>query len=500
MFKLINQLIQWLGKSEQQTPKDSIPKESPHISKSVVSLVSPSVPIVAEPAPVKEQFSQRTKESFQDKIDALPSQSTLKLWPPVGEYAGPVVIKHPLTLDGQGATLWALKGPVVSIQSDGVILRNLRIEVTGEAKNSLQEQCAIISEIGQNVQLDNVEVKGLVMGLPNEEGEWQYPQSLHLGQLAYGKEYDLLLRINVPVECKIATSISGLTFEPYQLNLGRNEVRLHLEKLPEDTLINGAIFLVSNSLKRRITCTAHIRSLNDEQVVHSQNSVVWEPSNWSSFVSVSEEDILPSKIESDVISLPNIPPPKSLEKVDLSPTSPQAITPNLQSESPSKRQPKMRRGEQPNDVLLSSKIEPCFDRIESTQKVEQSQIPDLFTQSDNSTSSQVSPKIKTASQSQHESSSLSSIFAKPDVENQQDMPSQEKDSEVCDRERTEEITQAINPLFQPTSLPSKTANPPESGNAQLPTTKSSNSHDSRSSRKKIVRSENISPLFRNEKE
>ena len=106
--------------------------------------------------------------SFQDDLDALQDGATLQLIP--REFPGPVKINRCMILDGQGATIWSLKGPVVSIRSDGVVLRNVRIEVTGENGTGMaEEECALQIEPGRGVHLEkDVEVRGRVIGLPQE--------------------------------------------------------------------------------------------------------------------------------------------------------------------------------------------------------------------------------------------------------------------------------------------------------------------------------------------
>lgn len=52
----------------------------------------------------------------------------LRLMP--GEYEGPVRITRPCEIDGNGATVWAACGPVLTAASPGVTLKNLRVEVT----------------------------------------------------------------------------------------------------------------------------------------------------------------------------------------------------------------------------------------------------------------------------------------------------------------------------------------------------------------------------------
>src|SRR5208282_4655708 len=53
----------------------------------------------------------KAREEFQNRLDSTPEGATLRL--PRGEHPGPVSITRRLTLDGQGATIWALEGPVV---------------------------------------------------------------------------------------------------------------------------------------------------------------------------------------------------------------------------------------------------------------------------------------------------------------------------------------------------------------------------------------------------
>jgi CHAT domain len=273
MFRVIEQLKQWLSNSQRQNREQLEQRQN----REQLQHDKPS------DEELKINVCNQTKSVLQSQLDSLDQEATLSLWPPNGEYAAPVVINQPLTLDGRGATIWALAGPVLSIESHGVNLRNLRIEVTGcEVGGSSPEDCAIVVKSGQDLQVHNVEVRGTVMGLPDEEGEWKYPKLLHLGQLAPETEYNLLLRIIVPVACKIASDISGLEFEPHNLTKGANEIHLRIEKFPknQDILIDGNIFLVSASLKRRITITAHIRSLPEDEFSPSQGSIVWQPEDF----------------------------------------------------------------------------------------------------------------------------------------------------------------------------------------------------------------------------
>ena len=218
---------------------------------------------------------------FQSDLDELKDGATLQLSP--REFSGPVIINKRLTLDGQGATIWALRGPVVSIQSDGVVLRNIRIEVTGENRTGrYDDNCALLIEPGRSIRFEkDVEVRGTVSGLPQEEGNWQYPHSVDIGHLACGVDYDFIMRIAVPVPCQIASHISGMDITPGKLSTGFNEVHIHIERLPQDTLLHGYLSLSTTFLKRRITVTAHSLSRQSTQnpSVPVSGFVIWEPGN-----------------------------------------------------------------------------------------------------------------------------------------------------------------------------------------------------------------------------
>ncbi|MFN6563780.1 MAG: hypothetical protein RMY28_028825 [Nostoc sp. ChiSLP01] len=307
MFELIKQL---LGKSSQSSiEQQQVVESSPEPATQELVIDNYKQENVAE-SKYQEQSAVTGIGSLQQQLNTLGDPPILSLWPPNGEYPGPIIINHPLTLDGQGATIWALTGPVLSIQSDRVILKNLRIEVTGsETISSQRDYCAIMVNSGQNLEFDNVEVRGTAMGLPEEEGEWKYPSQLNLGKLAPRTEYNLRLRIVVPVACKIESQISGLEFTPRNLTPGDNEIQLHLEGLSPSTYINGSIFLVSASLKRRVTLTAYIDSEANTELLLIQNPIVWQPED--SPIVVDTTPLLPNQahienIENEVYSKSNI--------------------------------------------------------------------------------------------------------------------------------------------------------------------------------------------------
>jgi nitrous oxidase accessory protein len=74
---------------------------------------------------------------LQAMIDKTPENGTLT--PPPGVYQGPVVIDHPMTLDGQNQVTISGggKGTVVLLDTDGATLRNLHLTNSGESHNDI---------------------------------------------------------------------------------------------------------------------------------------------------------------------------------------------------------------------------------------------------------------------------------------------------------------------------------------------------------------------------
>lgn len=75
--------------------------------------------------------------SFQKLVDALEPNAVLV--PAPGTYAGPVTIEEPITIDGAGkVTIDAGgKGSVIYLDTDGAVIRNLRLTNSGDSHNDL---------------------------------------------------------------------------------------------------------------------------------------------------------------------------------------------------------------------------------------------------------------------------------------------------------------------------------------------------------------------------
>ena len=221
-----------------------------------------SVQSINTPAKTPQpSYHEKSRLALQSQLDH--SGQALKLTHQ--EYAGPLYIRKPLIIEGQGATLWAFKGPVLYINSSHVTIKNLNIEVTGDIFATLEEECAICINESAMIHFENVQVRGQVMGLEGESGPWQYPHSLHLGKLAKNMVHYKRFVISVPIQCHLESAISGVQVIPSFLQPGTAKVQIQIEPLFDDISLQGSLYLKSAQLKRRIHLTAHILSLENCQ-------------------------------------------------------------------------------------------------------------------------------------------------------------------------------------------------------------------------------------------
>ncbi len=249
------------------------------------------------------QSHEQDRARLQRELDNASPNTAVALLPQ--EYPGPVVINHGLILDGQGSTIWALKGPVISCRASGITLRDLRIDVTGDAETSQgEDQCAIKVEPGCTPVFENVEVRGSVAGIYGEEGDWRYPHSLQIGSVAFGSEHDLIMRVWVPVPCEILSKISGLEIQPHHLQPGTNEVMLHIERIAKDTLLSGALYLKTASLRRSIMVNGRVvatKGRKSRSKKPAEPSIVYQPTDWETLLARPRPQV--------AMPLPPPPPP-----------------------------------------------------------------------------------------------------------------------------------------------------------------------------------------------
>ncbi|MBI5107862.1 MAG: nitrous oxide reductase family maturation protein NosD [Rhodocyclales bacterium] len=94
---------------------------------------------------------------FQDLVDAAPAGSILR--PPPGNYAGPVVMKKPLVIEGGGQVTIDSgdKGTVFSLEADGAVLRGLHLTGSGDSHDT-DDSCLDVRghrNVIENLMIDN---------------------------------------------------------------------------------------------------------------------------------------------------------------------------------------------------------------------------------------------------------------------------------------------------------------------------------------------------------
>jgi Right handed beta helix region len=211
---------------------------------------------------------------LQDRLDQLADGETLTLDPPRKEFKGPLVIRKPVRIEGQNGTICARAGPILQIEAAGVVLRDLNVDVTGrDAPTDGDGACALVVQPGLSVALENVAVRGNVLGLEDEEGVWRAPRSLNLGALQPAVPHEFTVSLQTPVACTLESEIDGLKVEPPDLESGTVTVTLQLDGLPSGTRLRGNLLLRTRQLVRRIVVSGHF----NEPGTTGNGQVLWRP-------------------------------------------------------------------------------------------------------------------------------------------------------------------------------------------------------------------------------
>ncbi len=188
---------------------------------------------------------------ISDLIARTASGDTLKL--PSGEFEGPIVINKPLRLVGSNTTLWAKNGPVLEINCNGVTIEDLRIEITEGTTNDIALSAGIATAA------KNVEVLGRVNGFGAEDGFFDVPRTIELGEFQSDCENSFLLEVNVPGKTEISCSVRDISVSPNVLKPGRNELRITVDGGSPGTLLYAEL-LFKSIFTRRIYLAGKPRS------------------------------------------------------------------------------------------------------------------------------------------------------------------------------------------------------------------------------------------------
>lgn len=188
---------------------------------------------------------------ISDLIARTGAGETLKL--PSGEFEGPIVINKPLHLVGSNTTLWAKNGPVLEINCNGVSIENLRVEITESTENDIAVDAGIATAA------KDIEVLGRVSGFGAEDGCFDVPRTIELGEMQSDCDNTFLLEVNVPEKTEISCSVREITVSPSVLEPGRNKLVITVEGSASGTLLYAEL-LFKSMFTRRIYLTGKPRS------------------------------------------------------------------------------------------------------------------------------------------------------------------------------------------------------------------------------------------------
>ncbi len=119
--------------------------------------------------------------TLQDLVDATLPGETLR--PPAGIWAGPVVVRHPIEIDGRGeVTIDAGgRGTVVQLLTDGATLRGLRLRASGDIHDTLDAGVQVRGN--GNTIVDNI-IEDCLFGVDLQQSNGNVVQGNRIGSKA----------------------------------------------------------------------------------------------------------------------------------------------------------------------------------------------------------------------------------------------------------------------------------------------------------------------------
>lgn len=181
-------------------------------------------------------------DNINDLISRAERGGTVML--PAGEFEGPVYITKPLRLVGQNTTIWTRRGSVIEITCAGAAIESLRAELTEGDVND----AAVVAQYPAQVR--DVEIVGSVKGFGAEDGFFDVPKAINLGDIPAQGESSFLLTVNVPVETQIKCTAAGVTFIPQTLPAGRSELEVRVNGLNAQTFLYAEVLFCSRFIRR----------------------------------------------------------------------------------------------------------------------------------------------------------------------------------------------------------------------------------------------------------
>ena len=213
--------------------------------------------------------------SAQDQLDSAGPNTRVSL--AAGDY-GPLVIDRPLTLDCNGASVWAHStAPSIRVRSLDVVVENAVLRAWDKPADGSWPLVLEI-DVKAGAHFRNVKLAGSVRGNGSESGPWIIPREIELDVIETTEAY-FTLDFAVPVPCRLVSRVQGIDFDPPALAPGINKVRLKVADMGRDTILWGTVELSSDQFVRllplhgrvavqhpgAVGATRHLHTLSKEQ-------------------------------------------------------------------------------------------------------------------------------------------------------------------------------------------------------------------------------------------
>lgn len=226
---------------------------------------------------------------------------------PSGEFEGPLVINKPLRLIGKNTTIWAKKSPVIEINSNGVSIENIRAELTEGGENDVAVAASVLAAA------KNIEVLGGVSGFGAEDGFFDVPRAIELGEFAADVVNTFTLTVNVPDRTEMVCGIREVEFSPNVLTAGRNEITVTVSGISAQTYLYAEV-LFKTKFTRRIYLTGRPKS--DVRKAEMKRVYTAPERDFSPAARRSYDVPASSAVKTDVISMP-LQPDVSLPPLEM---------------------------------------------------------------------------------------------------------------------------------------------------------------------------------------
>lgn len=162
---------------------------------------------------------------------------------PSGEYKEHVIVDRPCTIVGNNTTLWNDTLPVVRVKSKGVVLKNLRLELTGIS--GYEDDYAVL-QVQDDTVIQDVEVFGGVAGCKKT----YIPRTLHLGTFKSECENSYTISVYVFEPTEVISNCNAITIRPSAIGVGANEITITVNPLRDGSMVYGDILFKSKYIRR----------------------------------------------------------------------------------------------------------------------------------------------------------------------------------------------------------------------------------------------------------